>query len=90
MKFETVKEYNDYLITNNKEANIIDYVKSINIQFYYIDISFINKLMKYVNCNEINIPHTMLVKYRVLKENNLSANIKALIRQSDFKEDRNF
>jgi hypothetical protein len=54
--YNTFIEYNDYLIENQININVIDYVKEINKLEFKIDISFIDEFIKLVSKNECCIP----------------------------------
>ena len=38
-----IKEFNEKLVENNIDIGIIEYVKSLNAQYYNINIDFIEK-----------------------------------------------
>ena len=46
MTYTTIKEYNSYLVENQVNINIINYVKEIK---YKIDIIFIDEFIELVN-----------------------------------------
>ena len=50
--YTTIEEYNNYLVENQVNINIIDYVKEINKLKYNIDISFIDEFIELVSKNE--------------------------------------
>ena len=78
---ESVEEYNKYLIDNNVEIMLIDYVKTVNKLIYNIDISFIDNFLNLVDKNEICIPHKYLVEYGIITIENDSAKILRIINQ---------
>ena len=84
----------DLIINYNKSINttitILDYVNAINDQFYKIDISFITELLDYVIKDDFCVPHTLLVKYDILSEKNLSANVGRLLKQYNMVENEDF
>ena len=41
--YKTIEEYNTYLVENQVNINIIDYVKEVNKLEFNIDISFIDE-----------------------------------------------
>ena len=47
--YTTINEYNDYLVENQIQINIIDFVKEINKIKYNIDISFIDEFIELVS-----------------------------------------
>ena len=86
MAYKTASEYNEYLIDNQINVNIIDYVKEINKLGLNIDISFIDEFIELVNKNECCIHHNMLQKYGVINLKSCSSDIKRLLNQNDFIE----
>ena len=46
MSYITIEEYNSYLVENQVNINIIDYVKEVNKLKYNIDISFMDYVHK--------------------------------------------
>ena len=48
----TIIEYNNYLVENQVNINIIDYVKEVNKLEFNIDISFIDEFIELVSKNE--------------------------------------
>jgi hypothetical protein len=90
-EFNTIKDYNEYLISNDIKINIKDYIKWVAINIHKIDISFMNHLLELMTKDEINIHHRELITFEVCKASNGSADIKRLIDQfSEFKEDIDF
>ena len=84
-----IQTFNQKLIDENVEINIIDYVKLLNDKFYDIDISFINDFISLVGKNECCIHHDMLYKYGVINEHDTS-HIKRLFEQYNFIENVNY
>ena len=62
--YTTINEYNDYLVENQIQINIIDFVKEVNKIKYNIDISFIDEFIELVS-NKI-IKTLFLLFYRML------------------------
>ena len=62
----SIIKYNNKLIEENKEVNIIEYIKYVNTLEYHIDLSFMDELINYVERDEICIPHTLFAKYKIL------------------------
>ena len=85
MNYTTIDEYNNYLIENQININIIDYVKKVNTIEFKINIDFINDFIELVNKKECCIPHNMLEKYGVLKLTKGIVHIKELLEQYEFK-----
>jgi hypothetical protein len=52
MTYTTIEEYNSYLVENQVNVNIIDYVKEVNKLEFKIDISFIDEFIELVGKNE--------------------------------------
>ena len=50
--YTTINEYNTYLVENQVNINIIDYVKEVNKLKYNIDISFIDEFIELVSKDE--------------------------------------
>jgi len=63
--YTTIQEYINYLIENQINVNIIDFVKEINKLKYNIDISFIDEFIELVSKDECCIHHNMLEKYNI-------------------------
>jgi hypothetical protein len=57
MDYKTISEYNNYLVVNKLQVDIIDYVKAVNKLDFNIDISFIDDFIELVNKNECCIHH---------------------------------
>ena len=70
--------------------NIIDYVKEVNKLEFKIDISFIDEFIELVSKNECCIYHNMLEKYEVLKLNKGTSDIKRLLDQNKFIENKEY
>ena len=83
--FDSIDDYNEYLINNDIDINVSDYIKEINSKFYNIDISFMDFFMSLVGNNDICIPHQKLIDYEVISKQNCSTRIKELIKEHDFK-----
>jgi hypothetical protein len=87
---KSVEEYNNYLVDNQVNIKIIDYVKEVNKISYNIDISFIDEFIELVNKNDCCIHHKMLQKYGVIKLKAGSSDIRVLLEQYDFKDNIDF
>ena len=87
--YTNAKEYNNYLVNNNIDINIINYVKEVNNLIYNIDISFIDKFIDLVEKDEICIPHELLIKYGVITTNK-SNDIMVLLNQFDPIENKDY
>ena len=87
---DLIINYNNMLLENNTNITILDYVNAINDQFYKIDISFITELLDYVIKDDFCVPHTLLVKYDILSEKNLSTHVKDMLDQYGMIKDEDF
>ena len=63
-----IQTFNQKLVDDDFNINIIDYVKLINNESYHIDISFIDDFVELVCDDKCCIHHNMLYKYGVLSE----------------------
>ena len=88
MSYTTIEEYNTYLVENQVNINIIDYVKEVNKIKYNIDISFIDEFLELVNKNECCIHHNMLQKYGIISLKGTTNDIKRILEQNEFIEKR--
>jgi phage anti-repressor protein len=89
---DQIKEFNKSLLDDENIYDIIRYVKEINKLYESpMDIEFINELINYADEDTCCIPHNMLVKYHILSDNNkLAANVKILINQYNFIENKEY
>jgi len=85
MAYKSVEEYNNYLVDNQIQINIIEYVKEVNKISYNIDISFIDEFIELVNKNECCIHHSMLQKYGIVKLKSGTTDVGELMKQYNFK-----
>ena len=91
MAYTTIIEYNNYLIDNKVNINIIDYIKEINKLEDNIDIGFIDDFLELVNKNDFCIHHDMLIKYGVLSENcTSSGHVKRMLDRYKFIEHQDY
>ena len=86
MSYKTIPEYNIYLVNQQIQINIIDYVKEINKFKYNIEIDFIDEFIELVSKDECCIHHDMLQKYGILSLKKGTTDIKNLINQNNFIE----
>ena len=84
-----IQNFNQKLIDENVEINIIDYVKLLNNESYHIDISFIDDLLLLIDKDECCIHHKLLYKYGVLSGYNAN-DVKALLCQHGFLENESY
>ena len=63
-----IQNFNQKIIDENIEINIVDFVKLLNHEIYHIDITFIDDLLLLLidNTDEFCIDHELLYKYGVL------------------------
>ena len=90
VEYTSISEYINYLIENQINVNIIDFVKEINKLEFKIDISFINEFVELVSKNECCIHHNMLQKYGIISLKKGSTDIKRILEQNEFEENKDF
>ena len=83
------KEYNNYLVNNDIDINIINYVKKVNNLIYNIDISFIDDFLDLVEEDKICIPHEYLIKYGIVTTTR-SNNVLQMLDQFDAIKDKDY
>ena len=76
MTYKSIEEYNTYLVNNQVNVNIIDFVKEINKIKYNIDILFIDEFIELVSKDDCCIHHNMLEKYGICNMKGGSKDIK--------------
>jgi hypothetical protein len=64
MTYKSIEEYITYLVDNQVNVNIIEFVKEINKIKYNIDISFIDEFIELVSKDECCIHHNLLHLWR--------------------------
>jgi hypothetical protein len=87
---KTIEEFNQYLIDNKFNPNIIEYVKELNKIKYKIDISFIDEFIELVNKDDFCIHHDMLQKYGVITLKKGTTDIKRLFEQYELIENEDY
>ena len=76
---ERINNFINTISNYENKYDIIEFVNKINnLLDYSIDLSFMNKLMKYVDKNECCIPHKMLSEFGVISGKNSSDTKRAL------------
>uniref|UniRef100_A0A6C0ECL0 Uncharacterized protein n=1 Tax=viral metagenome TaxID=1070528 RepID=A0A6C0ECL0_9ZZZZ len=90
MTYKSIEEYNTYLINNQININIIEFIKEINKIKYKIDISFIDEFIELVSKDECCIHHNMLQKYGISNLKGGSKDIKRILEQNEFIENEDF
>ena len=84
-----IQNFNQKLIDENVDINIIDYVKLLNNESYHLDISFIDDFICLIDKVEFCISHDMLYKYGVLSDHN-TTHVKRMMEQYNFIEGIDF
>ena len=87
--YTNAKEYNTYLVNNDIDINIINYVKEVNNLIYNIDISFIDKFLDLVEKDEMCIPHELLIEYGIVTTER-SNNVLQMLDQFDAIENKDY
>lgn len=92
MDDSAIAAFNNLVISLDNNYDIITYVKNINdLSGNPIkDLSFMDELLSYIPVKQCNIPHKLLVKYGVLSDNNVSANVSIMLKQYNFIEGRDY
>uniref|UniRef100_A0A6C0EE58 DUF3627 domain-containing protein n=1 Tax=viral metagenome TaxID=1070528 RepID=A0A6C0EE58_9ZZZZ len=90
VQYTTIQEYINYLIENQINISVIDFVKEINKLKYNIDISFIDEFIELVSKDDCCIHHNMLEKYGILTLKKGSTDIKRILEQNEFEENDDF
>ena len=90
ISYNTINDYINYLIENQINENIIDFVKEINKIKFKIDISFIDEFIELISKNECCIHHNMLKKYGILKLNKGTNDVKVILKQNNFIENEDY
>jgi phage anti-repressor protein len=88
--YTTINEYNTYLVENQIQINIIDFVKEVNKIKYNIDISFIDEFIELVSKDNCCIHHNMLEKYGICNIKGGSKDIKRILEQNEFIENEDY
>ena len=65
-KYQKAIEYNDYLINNDIDYTLEEYLKDANEKFYKYDISFMKEFMDLVDRIDFCIHHEYLIKYGIV------------------------
>ena len=85
-----IEIYNKKLLEENKNIDIINYIKYVAKNIYAINISFMDNLLELIIKDEINIYHKQLVEFGILKLNRGTTDIKNLITQNEFIENEDY
>jgi hypothetical protein len=83
---KSIEELNKYLISNNINITIIDYIKYVAINIYNINIQFMDTLLGLMVKNEICIEHKYLSDFGVVSNKNTTADINKLVKRNNFIE----
>ena len=81
-----IESYNKKLLEENKNIDIISYIKYVAKNIYVINISFMDDLLELIIKDDINIHHNKLVEFGILKLNRGTTDIKNIIKQNEFIE----
>jgi phage anti-repressor protein len=84
-----MEEYNKYLVLNEVNIDILEYVKEVNNISYHIDITFIDELIEMIGKTDFCIPHALLIKYGVIN-NGTTKDINRMLEQYGFRENVDF
>ena len=90
VRYSSIQEYINYLIENQINVNIIDFVKEVNKLEFKIDINFIDEFIELVSKKECCIHHNMLQKYKISSLNGTTNDIKKILNQNNFEENKDF
>ena len=85
-----IESYNKKLLEENKNIDIISYIKYVARNIYAINISFMDDLLELIIKDEINIHHKQLVEFGILKLNSGTTDIKRFIEQNEFIENEDY
>ena len=88
--FNNYEEYNYYLITNNIQITIKDYIKYLAINIYNVNVSFMDDLISLLIKKEIHIHHSKLEEYGVITPENNSNNINRIIKRNGLEKERDW
>ena len=84
-------EYNDYLIENDIDYTLIEYLKDANNKFYNYDISFMEQFMELVERVYFCISHEYLIKYKVITDgSNVSSNVLKMLKSRGLNEGEDY
>ena len=81
-----IQTFNQKLVDENVDINIIDYVKLLNNESYHIDMSFIDDFINLVDKDECCIHHDMLIKHGILSLTPGTVDVKRIIDQQKNKK----
>jgi len=85
-----INKFNNDLIEQKQTINIIDYVKEVNNRYYQIDIKFIDEFIELIYKDEYCIHHNLLQKYGISKMKGGTADIKKILNQNKFEENKDY
>jgi hypothetical protein len=85
-----IEDYNNELIKNNTNIDIINYIKYIAINIYKTDIIFMDELLELITKNNISIHHNYLITFGVIKLTGGTTYLKDIIKSNNFIENKDF
>ena len=90
--YSNVNEYISYLIENQSNINITEFVKKVNEFEFKININFIEDFIELVkkNVGFHSIHHNMLKKYGISSLKDTTNYIKKMLEQNKFKENKDY
>ena len=65
LKIDMIHNYNTFLVKNNIDINITDYIKVLNKKSFNIDINFIDDFLNCVDLNDCCINSNKLSKHNI-------------------------
>ena len=90
IKHKKAIKYNDYLIENDIDHTLIEYLKDANDKFYNYDIKFMEEFMELVDRVDFCISHEYLFEYKVATESTTTANVLRLLESRGLKEEKDY
>ena len=86
-----IQKFNETLVEENIEYNIVQYTKFLNELFYHYDITnIIDEIILLIGIDGFSIHHDMLEKYEVISLKSGSYDVKRLLEQYDFTEHEDY
>ena len=85
-----MQEFNQKLVDLKSEIKIIDYIKTINLKFFNIDISFLEDFLELSQMEGFTIHHDLLYKYEILTGEIRSNNVLRLLNQYELENNLHY